>query len=493
MFRYAAAVIASSCLLALGAAAAPYQNYTYDLNANPSSEPQAYIPVRAMTGSAYGCGEFSNPSDMAFGADGRLYISDTGNNRIVVVDADGSGVKVIGGFNNKGASETLNQPGGIFITPENILYIADTGNRRVVALNEDGSLNRMIGAPSGGDVAADFDYLPVKVAVDFAGRVFVVSRNCEQGIVQFDAHGEFLGYFGAVKTQVSVWQQFWRAIASEKQKQAMSRIVPTEYSSIDIDDEGFVYGTVSTIDTSRSFDGTMFLHKLNPMGIDVKRYDRTPPAGDIFWTKDKESGLWNISRFIDVAVQPYGLYSALDSYRGRVFTYDANGDLLYVFGGLGDTLGLFGNPAAIAVNAGHEFLVLDNKYNQVVCFKPTEYGSLINSAEKEGYQRHYEASEKLWFQALKYTAKSELVLGKIGQTYMSQGDFKTAMQYMQYADDRQNYSAAYENYRREQMQSSFGPFMTGLLVVAAAWITFRVLRRRARRRRANGKGEFRCR
>lgn len=468
-------------LLAAGVGAAPYRNYTYDADSTPRAEPQAYIPAGVLNGRDSGVGDFREPSDICIDGQGRLYIADTGNNRIIRMDAGGENPLVIDGF-DQGGHQTFSGPSGVFVTQDNILYVADTGNRRVVALNPDGTLSKVIGVPVGNQIDDDFDYRPVKVAVDFAGRVYVVSRNCENGIIQFDSRGEFLGFFGAVKTQVSPWDMFWWAIATERQKESMARIVPTEYSSIDIDTDGFVYGVVSTIDTTRQFDGSMLLHKLNPMGVDVKRYDRFPPAGDLLWTWDEEAEMWEISRFVDVAVHPYGLYSALDSYRGRVFTYDSNGDLLYIFGGLGDRLGQFGNPAAIAVTSDYRFLVLDNKYNQIVEFQPTEYGSLINQAEEENARRRFDESERLWQEALKYTARSELVLSKIGQAYMSQGDYEKAMEYMKYAGDKSNYSTSFESYRRQVMDSAFGPFMTVCLVLIAAYIVWKIVRRRRKRK-----------
>ena len=42
---------------------------------------------------------------------------------------------------------------------------------------------------------------------------------------------------------------------------------------------------------------------------------------------------------VDITVHEYGVYSVLDSNRGRVFSYDSNGNLLYVFGYRGTDYG----------------------------------------------------------------------------------------------------------------------------------------------------------
>ena len=53
------------------------------------------------------------------------------------------------------------------------------------------------------------------------------------------------------------------------------------------------------------------------------------------------------SRFVDIVNREFGMFSALDRQRGRIFTYDNQGNLLYVFGGIGDAVGLFTRPQAI--------------------------------------------------------------------------------------------------------------------------------------------------
>jgi hypothetical protein len=53
--------------------------------------------------------------------------------------------------------------------------------------------------------------------------------------------------------------------------------------------------------------------------------------------------------FVDIAARPDGLYSVLDRQRGRIFTYESDGHLLYVFGGLGTTESTFRVPVALDV------------------------------------------------------------------------------------------------------------------------------------------------
>ena len=68
------------------------------------------------------------------------------------------------------------------------------------------------------------------------------------------------------------------------------------------------------------------------------------------------------SRFVDVKARRTDL-SVLDRTRGRVFTYDSNGYLLYVFGALGEAFGAF--TARRLEVVGDEILVLDLGANSI--------------------------------------------------------------------------------------------------------------------------------
>ena len=332
-------------------AATPYQNYTYDKSQETQAEPQAYVPVQAVSGVIAGTIDFSEPQDIFVAENSNIYIADTGNNRIVVLNKEMHFVQEIKEFQNNGQIDTFQKPSGIYVTKENELYIADTENQRIVVLQEDGSLKKIVGEPKTMDGELTYTYNPIKIAVDFADRIYVVSKNCSNGIIEFDKDDSFLGYYGAVQTQPDLMYLFWKSIATEAQKAAMTLTIPTEYSSLDIDAKSFIYGTVSAIDTD-NFSSSMFIHKLNPIGTDVlKRNGFSDPMGDVKYIKENENGIPDISKLCDVSVQDNGVYSVLDSNKGRVFTYNDAGELLYIYGGIGENLGTFGNPIAIDVTA----------------------------------------------------------------------------------------------------------------------------------------------
>jgi sugar lactone lactonase YvrE len=80
----------------------------------------------------------TGPEHVEVDQDGRVYIEDTGNNCIRMVDLDGTITTIVGvgkaGFRGDGGpapSALLRQPSGMALTPDGVLYIADSGNHRV--------------------------------------------------------------------------------------------------------------------------------------------------------------------------------------------------------------------------------------------------------------------------------------------------------------------------------------------------------------------------
>lgn len=140
--------------------------------------------------------------------DRRIYVADTGNNRIVVLNERMKLERIIDSFENSGKTDAFNAPHGIFVTSDNKLYIADTNNFRIVVLNEDGTLNRIISNPTSEVLPEDFVFAPLKVVTDYAERVYVVAKNMFQGIMAFDENGNFTGFIGTIKVTISTYEKY---------------------------------------------------------------------------------------------------------------------------------------------------------------------------------------------------------------------------------------------------------------------------------------------
>ena len=448
-----------------------YQNYTYSYEKIPFAESQAYIPTDIISGISLGVGAFNTPKDVFVAKDGKVYIVDSGNNRIVILNKDLKLTGILSEFINNGKKDTFKNPNGIFLTDYNLMYIADTDNGRIIVLDENYNFITEYGKPKTNLVTKDFPYKPVKIAVDSALRIFVVSLNVDKGLIELDKDGNFETFYGAIPVNPNIGMLFWRAIATNEQKSRMTLELPTEYSSVDIDETNFVYGVVSVTGANSTFNPNNLIKRLNPFGNDVlKRNGFFPPSGDVLF--DYVKGVPQNSKFSDVCVRPYGIYSTLDSKRGRVFTYDENGNLLCVFGRYGEQMGDFGNSVAFDIVNDTNYLVVDAKYNHIVIFKPTEYMNLILNATRLQYERKYSLSEQMWSQVLKYSSKSDLAYDGMGRVLLRQGKNKEAMKYFELANDRQLHSKAYGAYRDELIGKYFNIFLVAVILL---WILLSIL------------------
>ena len=133
-------------------------------------------------------------------------------------------------------SEGLSGPQGVFVTKEHRVYVADSGNGRVVEYDEDKDVVREIGRPETDLIDASQNYVPTKVVVDDAGRIYVIAYGINMGLVEFNEAGEFQGFMGATQVTVSPFEYMWKTyFSTDAQKQRMETIIPTEYSNIFVD------------------------------------------------------------------------------------------------------------------------------------------------------------------------------------------------------------------------------------------------------------------
>lgn len=96
---------------------------------------------------------FRNPSAIAIGSDGSLYVSDTLNHVIRKIDQDGKVSTLVGDPSN---TSILNEPTGITFDKEGVLYIADSANHQIKRLI-DGKLEVVAGSAT--EVDPDTNYL----------------------------------------------------------------------------------------------------------------------------------------------------------------------------------------------------------------------------------------------------------------------------------------------------------------------------------------------
>lgn len=458
----------------------PYQSFNYDYWDDIVPSPAPYEPIESIDGSVGGKDGFNLPGDMSVAKNGDIYVADTGNNRIVVLDADFNRKRVISGFDGQGKKETFHQPGGIVAGADGNIHIADTENHRIVSLKPDGTLLRTFGAPNNNITGSNFIFEPEKIGIDGAGRYYVVAKNVFQGLMNFDSGGNFFGFFGTIKVQSSFADKFWKLIATKAQKAQMQLFIPTEFSNLDIDGSGFVYAT------DLDYDSKQTIRRINPRGADVLvNYNPTKPiCGD---QKYRSSGPYSgPTKFVDIKVREKGIYSALDATRGRVYTYDSEGNLLYVFGGMGNQLGTFKMPAAIEAWSD-KIYILDQNRGQITVFRPTRYGSLINTAVGLRFDGNESKAVQDWQDVLRLDSHYELAYDGIGKSLLAANKNKEAMTYLKKGMDKRYYSVAFRRYRTEWLKANGWLEITVILVILAAVAARKIYRKAKEGRKNRGK------
>ncbi|MDI9418867.1 MAG: YIP1 family protein [Bacillota bacterium] len=456
-----AVIILSAIAFSGGASAALYRSYVYNFWGEPVTTPDPYLPVRTVSGTDLGAGEFKNAQYLFTAPDNTLYIVDTGNHRIIRTTSDFTLIEEIKEFELDGKIEKFNSPQSVYVTNDGRLFVADTQKERIVVFNPDGDLAFVIDSiktDSPDALQEHFRFRPKRIAVDPVERLYVTVEGVFDGLMVLNLEGEFRGFMGAPRVYRPPWEIFWYQMASEEQRARMQLLLPTEFSAMALDEMGFIYTTVA----SSEVETTHYIRKLNAAGDDVlRRQGFFDPMGDLY--EGTSSTIIGRSKLVDIIGREHGMYSALDQLRGRVFTYDGNGNLLYVFGGVGHGIGLFTSPSSLAELNGH-LLVLDSRgANCITVFEPTAYANVIHNAVRYQYDGTFDIATEYWRQVMAMNPNYELAYSGVASAYMQLRDYKQAMQYYKLGNNRAGYSKAFQRLRLDFVNSHFGKIMTSVL------------------------------
>ena len=226
------------------------------------------------------------------------------------------------------------------------------------------------------------------------------------------------------------------------------------------------------------------VRRLNPKGEDVIKKGENENLGGDLWITG--SSIYSgPSTIVDVVYRGSGIYSILDSKRGRIFTYDREGNLLYIFGGLGSQAGTFTIPVAIE-SQGEMVMVLDSYRGEVITFKETRYGSLINDAVALRYDGDETQAVAKWQEVLKLDENNELANTGIGKAYLTAGDNKTAMKYLKLGMNRDYYSIAFKRYRNEILRDNMNFILTAVIVLCIGLAVFSKFRNKKKGKEEGG-------
>ncbi len=408
-------------------AEAPYKTFTENRDRELVETQDAYVPYSSLTIS-YDSLSMSRAEDMTIDEDDYVYIADTGNKRILVLDNNLNPILSFG-------SDTLVYPRGIYKLGDDI-YITDydskTQTGRIVIYTYDKSLNtatfkKEFFTPNSWILETDgYIYKPLKIAVSENGYMYVTSEGSTSGVLMIDPDNNFITYFASNSPSYTFFDKVMYFLFQDTKWASRNRkIAPAPYNVM-INGNGYVY-TVTRTDMDK--DGfTDNFKKVNTGGVNY--YPK-----QMIGTTD----------FIDSYYGKYGNTYCL-SQSGQIYEYDDEGNLLFLFGGKGDNLdvmGLFSSASSIVVDSNDNIYVIDQQRGNLQLFKPTTYTTYVHKALALYMDAKYEEALEIWQEVLRYNSMFDLAHKGVGLAYYMQGEYELALEEFKIAYDKIDYSEAY--------------------------------------------------
>ena len=470
-----AVILLLSCPFAASAAEyrsdEPFDTYIYNSQNNPVAVPSAFITERVVRGSEVAKNDFNGLSDIFYDGSGKIFLCDSGNNRIVITDRDLRLLHIIGKFDFNGKSESLSNPCGVWSNGDSI-YVSDTDNARIVRFDcRSFQVIEIFSAPDISVLDGDYKFVPTELTVDAAGRMYVISQGINDGLVCLNEKGEFMGFLGAPRVETDFLTNLWRKFATKSQKRQMNSYVPTEYNSVAMDSYGFIYVTSEA-------SNTVPVAKLNCNGDNVLKKTQSGYFGDRAYLE--KIGKKAETYFTDITLNKSSeiggdIYYILDSKQGKIYAYTEDGELLYAFGANGTQKGTYYSASSVQYippdkDGSGRLLISDGFKNTVTVLKETEFALSIKSALDLYNGGEYEKSYSAW-QNVSITASGYIpaIIG-IAKIHIRNSEYKQAMKELKAIREHGLYSSAFEKSRDSFIRNNFVWFVAAFIVLVPVLI-----------------------
>ena len=393
-----------------------------------------------------GVGGLKEPEQIFIDEEDKLYIVDSGNNRIIKLDR----FRNVEGIYTGPDDKPFKTPKGIFVDSDGSMFIADTGNSRIVHLGNNGEYVEEFIKPNS-QLIEEATFEPVRIAVNHTGLIYVLNQANFRGFMVIDGYNEFRGYVAATTTEFDLMTVIWRKFGTEEQKRQIAQSAAPPYSSFVIDDSGIIYATTVMVLENQ-------IVKLNSVGENIY--------------KPQAYGGQEQPNFVDISVNKYGIISVLDSVTRRVYQYDQQGNMVTSFGGKGNWNGKFERPVSFDQASQGNIYVLDGYLNQIQVFEPTNFIKLVQEATKLHLDGEYEKAMDLWEEVMKIDSTYQLAFRGMAKTYTKREQWKEAIKYYKLGNDKEGYTIAFAQYRHQLFRDYFGWILLVILgiIVFIVWL-----------------------
>ena len=132
MKRFCACLLTALLMMSSAFAAVGVDAFVADKDENYIPIPAAY-EVYTTFKNLDDYGFMNHPEDIFIGKDNLIYVADTENNRVLVMNREGVVLEEI----TEACGKKLSKPRGVYVGDDLSIWIADTGNLRLATLNAD--------------------------------------------------------------------------------------------------------------------------------------------------------------------------------------------------------------------------------------------------------------------------------------------------------------------------------------------------------------------
>ena len=411
----------------------PFNTYTRSVDFTWTETQQAYEAISFISSA-----EIRSPQDLFIDSNNYLYVADSSTRQIIVLNENREIVRLIG-------RGELTAPTGVTVNQYGEIFVADRDY--VVIFCPEGELLNRFGRPDSPLFGATAAFRPLKLAVNSHGVIFIAGEAAHNGLIMLGYDGEFLGYFGANQTVLTLFQILQNTFTPRDRRHVNVPLPPT---SVAIDDRGAVFTVTNGLLSER-------VKKLNVTGNNI-----LPNVTSTLTT-------------IDIAMAHHGGFFVLDT-QGIIIEYNSEGWPIFSFGFTDPAvqrMGVFLSPTSIAQDNYGNLFVADGVSGLIHFFAPTEFARWVHMAMYYFDQGLYTESMAYWEEVLRFHSGFSLANMAIGQALFLKEDFTSALHSFYVARYVTGYSEAFWELRNDWMILHAGSLIVG---VFALWLIFKGLR-----------------
>lgn len=460
-------------------ASEPTSSFVHEETANGTVTAQLsremYSAVRVITANSLGLEKsLTGLSDLCCDEDGLTYLLCSDRSIIVVLNKDYTLNKTFSVVDEGGNAVYFEGAQGIYVD-QGKLYICDTRQARILVCDLDGKLLETLNKPESSLIPEEFYYQPCKITKNNRGYTYILSLGCYYGALAYSPEGEFLGFYGANTVKASALDTIsylWDRLTQTDAKKSLTvKKLPYSFVDLCLDSKGYMITCTGSVDDDTN--GTGQLRKLSPGGDDIlykTSFDGSSVSASSYNFVEekiiKRFGVNKPQNVIAVDVDEDGFIYALDSRHALIYVYDDECNMICGFGGGEDylqRLGGFDSVTSLKVN-GTDVLVTDYDNFALTVFERTDYGNLITKAQSLYLKGEYDEAAPLWEQVLALNSNSQLAYRGLAMASINNKEYTKALKYAKAGLDYSVYDMAWKVVRNKYISDNF-VWLFGLIVL----------------------------